>query len=163
MTRINLVHPSDLADQHLFSEWREIKRIVPAALRSLKSQSIFEIHEKICSHYTLNIGHVIFFYDKLLFLKNRFNILTDECYQRGFNITPFVFENEDYTQVYNRVGQVSWKPTKADIQVNIDRISQRLNERPDWYRYYGDVYSPDFFIDRYNQQLLIDTLDSTVV
>lgn len=160
MTRINLVHPSDLADQHLFAEWREIKMIVPAALRSMKAQPVAKIYEKICPQYTLNTGHVTFFYDKLFFLKNRFDILTDECHQRGFDISPFNFETEDYIRVFNYIGQKDWTPTKADIQVNIDRIAQRLNERPDWYRYYGDVYSPDFFIDRYNQRLLIDTLSA---
>ena len=158
MTRINLVRVEDLADQHLFAEWREIKMIVPAALRSLNARTANEILKSIPSVYTLNTGHVTFFYTKLYFLKNRFDKLTDELLQRGFDITPFDFETDDYSFVHNRIGQEFWWPTKRDIQVNIDRISQRLNERPSWYRYYGDVYSPDFFIDRYNQQLLFDTI-----
>lgn len=158
MTRINLVHPSDLADQHLFAEWREIKMIVPAARRSLKTQHVSKVVEKIGPQYTLNTGHVTFFYNKLPFLKDRFSILTDELLQRRFDITPFDFETSDYTSVWLQISQVEWQPTKKDIQVNIDRIAQRLNERPDWYRYYGDVYSPDFFIDRYNQRLLVDML-----
>jgi deoxyribonuclease (pyrimidine dimer) len=158
MTRINLVRPEDLADQHLFAEWREIKMVVPAAKRSLQAQPISKIYEKICPHYTLNTGHVTFFYNKLSFLKTRFDLLTAELYQRGFDITPFDFETLDYSFVYQRLGQRVWTPTKRDIQVNIDRIALRLNERPDWYRYYGDVYAPDFFIDRYNQQLLFDVV-----
>jgi deoxyribonuclease (pyrimidine dimer) len=158
MTRINLVRVEDLADQHLFAEWREIKMIVPAALRSLNARTANEILKSIPSVYTLNIGHVTFFYDKLPFLRNRFEELTDEVLQRGFKITPFDFVTADYDQVHHRLGGKSWSPTKQDIQVNIDRIAQRLNERPSWYRYYGDVYSPDFFIDRYNQQLLFDTI-----
>lgn len=158
MTRINLVRPEDLADQHLFAEWREIKMIAPAAKRSLNSQPISKVVEKISPQYTLNTGHVTFFYNKLPFLKERFGRLTDELLQRGFDITPFDFETPDYTNVWLQISQSKWQPTKADMQVNIDRIAQRLNERPDWYRYYGDVYSPDFFIDRYNQQLLVDTL-----
>lgn len=158
MTRINLVRPEDLADQHLFAEWREIKMIVPAAKRSLQTQTLTKVCGKIGPKYTLNAGHVTFFYNKLPFLKGRFGKLTDELLQRGFDITPFDFETPDYTNVWLRISQTTWQPTKADIQVNIERIAQRLNERPDWYRYYGDVYSPDFFIDRYNQQLLVDTL-----
>ena len=158
MTRINLVRPEDLADQHLFAEWREIKMVVPAAKRSLQTQQVFKIYEKICPHYTLNTGHVMFFYNKLSFLKTRFDLLTAELHQRGFDITPFDFETIDYSFVYQRLGQRVWTPTKRDIQVNIERIALRLNERPDWYRYYGDVYAPDFFIDRYNQQLLFDVV-----
>jgi len=158
MTRINLVRVEDLADQHLFAEWREIKMIVPAAKRSLHAQPVAKIYEKICPQYTLNTGHVTFFYNKLAFLKARFDLLTVECYQRGFDITPFEFRTDDYYFVYGSIGQKDWQPTKRDVQVNVERVSQRLNEKPNWYRYYGDVYSPDFFIDRYNQQLLFDTI-----
>lgn len=160
MTRINLVRVEDLADQHLFAEWREIKMIAPAAKRSLQTQSVETIIEKISPKYTLNAGHVTFFYNKLPFLKQRFNDLTNELHQRGFNIAPFDFETIDYTLVWLRITQMNWRPTKEDMQVNIDRIAQRLNERPGWYRYYGDVYAPDFFIDRYNQQLLVDAIAS---
>ena len=158
MTRINLVHVRDLADQHLFAEWREIKMIVPAAIRSLRANSPVGVLKAIGDEYTLNKGHVTFFYNKLPFLKNRFNELTNELHQRSFNITPFDFETPDYTRVWLQITQRKWQPTKRDIQINIDRISQRLNERPNWYRYYGDVYAPDFFIDRYTQQLLVDTI-----
>lgn len=158
MTRINLVRPEDLADQHLFAEWREIKMIVPAAKRSLATQSASKIYGKISPHYTLNTGHVTFFYDKLQFLSNRFGDLTDELLQRGFDIAPFLFGNDDFDFVWNKIEQVIWHPTKKDVRVNIDRIAQRLNERPTWYRYYGDVYAPDFFIDRYNSQLLVDAI-----
>lgn len=158
MTRINLVNVKDLADQHLFAEWREIKMVVPAAKKSLLAKPVIKIYEKICPHYTLNIGHVTFFYNKLPFLHSRFNMLTEELLQRNFNIAQFDFETEDYNFVWDRIGQILWYPTQRDIQVNIDRISQRLNERPNWYRYYGDIYSPDFFIDRYNQQLLFDIM-----
>jgi len=158
MTRINLVYAKDLADQHLFAEWREIKMIAPAAKRSLLAKPAAKIYEKICPHYTLNTGHVTFFYNKLLFLKDRFDKLTFELHQRGFNITPFEFITDDYIFVAGRLQQKVWTPTKRDIQVNIDRIAQRLNEKPTWYRYHGDVYPPDFFIDRYNQQLLFDTI-----
>lgn len=158
MTRINLVYAKDLADQHLFAEWREIKMIVPAAKKSLLAKPVVKIYENISPRYTLNTGHVTFFYNKLPFLKTRFDELTTECLQRGIDITHFNFNTEDYNFVWDRIGQIEWEPTKRDIQVNIDRISQRLNEKPNWYRYYGDVYSPDFFIDRYNQQLLFDTI-----
>lgn len=158
MTRINLVRVEDLADQHLFAEWREIKMIAPAAKRSLLAKPIVKIVEKISPQYTLNTGHVTFFYNKLPFLRNRFKELTEELQQRNFDISPFDFETADYTFVYLRLSQITWHPTKRDIQVNVDRIAQRLNEKPTWYRYYGDVYAPDFFIDRYNQQLLFDTI-----
>ena len=52
MTRINIIPVSELYDQHLIAEYREIT-MVPAALdRTLKS--------KIAQQYTLNKGHVYF-------------------------------------------------------------------------------------------------------
>ena len=158
MTRINLVYVKDLADQHLFAEWREIKMIAPAAKRSLLARPIAAIQESILPQYTLNTGHVTFFYNKLPFLLERYKSLDAECRQRGFDISSHNFYTHDYYFVYGRIGQIDWEPTKQDIRVNIDRIAQRLNEKPTWYRYYGDVYAPDFFIDRYNQQLLFDTI-----
>ena len=69
MTRINLVSPEELTDQHLMAEWREIK-MVPAALRrSLRTQSTQAVLKKIPSAFTLNKGHVTFFYNKIDYLK----------------------------------------------------------------------------------------------
>lgn len=158
MTRINLVYVKDLADQHLFAEWREIKMVIPAAKRSFASKNFLQIVEKICPVYTLNTGHVTFFYNKLPFLKKRYDELTEELHQRSFDISDFNFVNDDYRYIEQKLLQIDWTPTNRDIKVNIDRIAERLNERPDWYRYYGDVYSPDFFIDRYQQQLVVDTI-----
>ena len=78
MTRINLVPAENLADQHLFAEWREIK-MVPAALRrSLRTKTIQSILKSVPSRYTLNTGHVTFFYNKMKFLTDRYEILSNE-------------------------------------------------------------------------------------
>jgi len=158
MTRINLVRPEDLADQHLFAEWREIKMIAPSLARSLNGKSANEVIRKIPSTYTLNTGHVMFFYDKLPFLDERFKNLTAELLQRQYDIPSFNFHTDHFKNGYNSIPQWDWTPTKADIQLNIDRISERLHQRPTWYRYYGEIMTPEFFIDRYNQQLLVDTI-----
>ena len=151
MTRVNLVKVEDLADQHLHAERREIRMVVPAAKRSLRSQTSAEIYDKICPHYTLNAGHVTFFYNKLNFLRYRFEKLTNELYQRGYNISPVEFVVEDYKFVYDAIPQIRWEPNKSEIQTNVGRITERLNQRPNWYRYYGVVKSPEFFIERYKR------------
>ena len=87
MTRINLVPVQDLADQHLFAEWREIK-MVPAALRrSLKTRNIGDILAGVPKRYTLNKGHVTFFFNKMLFLYDRYCELTEELDDRGYKLT----------------------------------------------------------------------------
>ena len=60
MTRINIIPVSELYDQHLIAEYREIT-MVPAALnRTLKSKIGLD-KNKISQQYTLNKGHVYFF------------------------------------------------------------------------------------------------------
>ena len=144
MTRINLVNVADLADQHAFSEWREIKMIPPALTRSLKTKSQKEVLSSIPRKYTLNTGHVSFFYDKMQFLHRRYIELTEELKNRDYNISE-----HDPDLIFLSGSPVEflkdWEPTKDDIQVSVERIVQRLNERPDWYRHWGRVISPTYF------------------
>lgn len=84
MTRINVsVPPANLTDKHLIAEHREIVRI-PNCIRkgryNLDGQPVY---------FTLGKGHVKFFYDKLLYLKNRYEKIYDECKRRGFKVTYF--------------------------------------------------------------------------
>lgn len=92
MTRINSdLDPKILTRMHLLAELREIT-MVPAALRrSLRTKSPNRILQSIPEKFTLNKGHVTFFYNKLGFLKKRFTKLTDEMKNRGY--TP------DYSRI----------------------------------------------------------------
>ena len=80
MTRINLVPPAELCDQHLLAEHRELTRIPNAVAKGkyhLKGQP---------AEYKLGEGHVRFFFNKLTFLKKRYDALHAECKARGFNV-----------------------------------------------------------------------------
>lgn len=73
MTRINLVPPAELCDQHLLAEHRELTRIPNAVAKgrfALRGQP---------ADYVLGTGHVRFFFDKLAFLKTRYDALHAEC------------------------------------------------------------------------------------
>jgi deoxyribonuclease (pyrimidine dimer) len=84
MTRINVsVPPKELSTKHLIAEHRELKRI-PNTIRSGKA-----VIKDIPPKFTLGKGHVKFFYDKLLFLKNRYEELYAECISRGFKVTYY--------------------------------------------------------------------------
>ena len=76
MTRINSdLDPKRLKRMHLVAELREIT-MVPAALRrSIQARKADDIQKNIPKDFTLNKGHVTFFYDKLKFLIKRFNKL----------------------------------------------------------------------------------------
>lgn len=66
MTRINLVVPKELTDQHLKAEIRELPRIFSLVLKSKKELI------NIPKSYKLGIGHVKFFYNKIKWLHHRF-------------------------------------------------------------------------------------------
>ena len=77
MTRINIIPPKKLYDQHLIAEYREITMIPAALNRTLNSKSGL-ILSKIPEKYTLNRGHVYFFYNKGLYLNKRYEKLIEE-------------------------------------------------------------------------------------
>jgi len=84
MTRINIsVPPKELSTKHLIAEHRELKRI-PNAIRNGKA-----VVNNIPDKFTLGKGHVKFFYNKLLFLKKRYEELYQECINRGFKVTYY--------------------------------------------------------------------------
>ena len=83
MTRINLIHPSELCDKHLMAEMHEIMRI-PNAVYKGKMQTDYPDAPKV---YTLGAGHVKFFVNKLQFLHKRHQELYNELLYREFNVT----------------------------------------------------------------------------
>ena len=71
MTRINIIEPSELTDQHLIAEYREIFMVGGSLRRTLKSKSGY-MESKVPKKFTLNNGHVYFFYNKGKYLHNRY-------------------------------------------------------------------------------------------
>ena len=130
MTRINIISPSELTDQHLIAEYREIT-MVPAALsRTLRSKAGFNPN-RINKTYTLNAGHVYFFYDKGLYLNKRYVELVEEMESRGFNVDHTrKFPKEVFPkELYN-----DWMPTLDDQKIIRKRIEEKIAMKPNWYR-----------------------------
>ena len=75
MTRINLVPPQELMDQHLFAEFREIKMVPKSLARSIAARGVQGVLKRIPPRFTLNTGHVSFFYDKGAYLVERYALL----------------------------------------------------------------------------------------
>ena len=146
MTRINLVPVEYLADQHISAERREIK-MVPAALRrSLKTRKIGDILSNISPRYTLNAGHVKFFYPRMKFLTERYKLLTAELLARQYNLSNPSDDFSVFTQgLPAEFNQVNWAPDKAEIAINVERILLRINEKPNWYKHLGEKLSADFY------------------
>ena len=131
MTRINIIPVSELHDQHLIAEYREIT-MVPAALKRTLNSKVGLLREKISKHFTLNSGHVYCFYDKGLYLDKRYTEIVNEMKSRGFNpdstrVFPIqIFKDNN---LYN-----DWTPMIEEQKLIRQRIQERINSKPDWYR-----------------------------
>lgn len=131
MTRINSdIDPKKLKRMHLVAELREIT-MVPASLRrSLQTRKPKDIRLGIPSEFTLNKGHVTFFYDKLGFLIKRFNRLADEMERRGYKPDRkrvVAFDGFD-KQWYG-----DWESNDTADSIVMERINFRISQKPHLY------------------------------
>lgn len=116
MTRINSgISVGSLMDSHLFSEYRELKRI-PNTITSGKA-----VVKNIPKTFSLNKGHVKFYYPRLKYLHKRSNALYQELLKRGYNV-------EDYSSCFKSLPPElynDWDDTEAK-PILVERISERL-------------------------------------
>lgn len=111
MTRVNCVPVEELCREHLIAEYKEISRISRAARPNPDAPK----------SYTMGKGHVIFFYDKGAWLKNRYeNELVPEMLRRGYEVNyP---EYREHPPGLNN----DWEPTPEAIAISRARIAERL-------------------------------------
>lgn len=117
MTRINCgVLPQDLSRQHLLAEHREIVRI-PNVIANGKAKI-----ENIPSTFRLGKGHVKFFYDKIGYLRRRYEDIHKECLARGFDV-------QNYISAFNRITDKKllndYEPSINDIEIVYERLVER--------------------------------------
>lgn len=130
MTRINVIDPNDLTDQHLMAEYRELPMIMGSLRRSLKSKRGVDVGS-IPSSYTLNTGHVRHFYNKGKWLQRRYFSLIAELRQRGYAVDP-ESRGVDWS-VFGEKLFLDWQPTPRDCVVNLERILARVMQKPTFY------------------------------
>ena len=159
MTRINIVPPQELMDQHLFAEFREIKMVPKSLRRSLRAawqrefdkndMSSFDeqraklavgtVLKKIPPAYTLNTGHVSFFYDKGAYLVDRYAELKAELRDRGINFNEDSLLDPD--GVFRDLAEYgffkNYEPTPEALALVRQRIAEKIALKPSWYRYRG--------------------------
>ena len=130
MTRINIIPPTELMDQHLMAEFREILHVPKSLQRTLRSKAGFQ-KSRISKTYTLNTGHVYFFYNKGSYLQKRYEQVKEELLLRGFNIDPNKrFPIEDFPVELRN----DWMPTLKEQEIIRERIALRISDKPHWYR-----------------------------
>lgn len=133
MTRINLISPEELTDQHLMREYQELPRIVGLVRKAIhrgKKPSDF----KIAHDYILGSGHVTFFYNKLEFLRKRQLSLIAELLVREYKIVHQ--EGLDLYDIPNEwIGD--YIPTNNGLMLSRERIREKILMKPHWYKYKG--------------------------
>lgn len=136
MTRINVgIHPKYLVDQHLIAEIKEIPQLLGQLTRSLACGTATNLPTR----FTLGKGHVKFFYNKLSYLDNRFNVLREEANKRGFNINASID-----LSAYPSWCKNDYVEQPVDEFILIDRISSKLKSKPNFYRYNKKQNIPTF-------------------
>jgi len=129
MTRINLIPPVELYDQHLIAEYKEILQLCGSLRKTLGSKKGFD-PSKIPSNFTLNTGHVYFFYNKGLYLHKRFDLVKTEVIRRGFNADKEFPKDIWPVELYN-----DWQPDDEAFRIIRERINSKIAMKPDWYKY----------------------------
>jgi len=142
MTRVNTVDLDDLADQHLMAEYSEIPMVPGIMRRSLKSKKGFDIG-RIPEKYTLNGGHIFFFYNKGKFCHERYLRVIEALKKRNYNIKP-EDRNIDWDLFKRNSFYNDWEPDDHAHKVNVERILQRISLKPEWYRYKGGPLPKDY-------------------
>lgn len=121
MTRINVVPVHELSTKHLVAEYREITRLPNNLRKSLnRKNKPFSLNE-IPDRYVLGKGHVKFFYNKMQFLKQRFEQLVNEMIKRGYN--PTYRDSSIFNSEEEYFG--NYIPTKQALWLNRKRIEER--------------------------------------
>ena len=129
MTRINVVDPVVLTDQHLMAEYRELPMVMGSLRRSLSSKNGLP---KIPDKYTLNAGHVTFFYNKGAWLKRRYAALVEELVSRGYNLDQS--RVADFS-IFSKFLDNDWSADTDAVNINSARITERILSKLHWYKY----------------------------
>lgn len=134
------INPLYLSDQHLIAESVELTMIV-GYLKRVN----FEPRSEVPSNFVLGKGHIVFFSDKLLYIKNRLEIINREMVRRTFKPNTYINLDEIPAHLHN-----DWKPSAKDTVLVRARIEEKINakETPMFWRYVGCYLDTNVLIDR---------------
>ena len=133
MTRINTVPPKALTDQHLLGEYNEIRRPINLAIKRYSKEGN-RIHQNIPNTYQLRAGHVTFFYNKLQYIKDRFEAIKREMKARGWSANGIIDADIPDELLGN------WQPDLNSNKILKERLVERILNDPKGlakWRYYG--------------------------
>ncbi|GAY26360.1 hypothetical protein ATG_15630 [Desulfurococcaceae archaeon AG1] len=139
MVRVNLIDPLYLTDQHLIAEYNEILMLI-AYLRRYPLDR--DDPARIPQRFTLGKGHMVFFKNKVLYLKRRHDSLREEMTRRGFKANKTLSTEGFPPSMLN-----DWHPDEDDVRVVKARIIEKIRAKPWFYTYYRRRLSLEELID----------------
>lgn len=130
MTRINIIPAEMLTDEHLRGEYKEITRVF--SLSRAHFESTGQMRPKDApERYKLGKGHVKFFYDKLLWLAQRYRKLYELMKARGYNPDDELFESiseQAAKFIMDNYESLEWPQfSPEEYYANMARIVRRSN------------------------------------
>ncbi len=134
MVRVNLIPPKNLSDQHLIAEYNEILMLLGYVKKHPK---LGEIPKK----YALGKGHIIFFKNKLKYLKKRHEQIKKEMKKRGFKAEKTVSIGR-----FSKEMQKDWRPSQKDKEIIKKRLIERVKLKPELHKYYRKKKPKSFLI-----------------
>lgn len=125
MTRINLISPMELSDQHLIAEYRELPRCIKQNIDTSDAPEI----------YCLGKGHMKWAKKHSLFLLFRYYEILKEMEYRGFRAKHTFKELLDEFHKDMKSTFLDYAPTDRDIELSRERITEKINQKPAFYRW----------------------------
>ena len=126
MTRVNTICPTDLTNEWLQAECREMVRIPNELIKHPNRLNL----KKIPTEYTLNKGHVLFFRNKLGYLLSRQKVIIAEMNRRGLKVNEhWVIDESKFTPVMKMFCMSDYTPTIKANRINIERLNERFTLR----------------------------------
>lgn len=122
MTRINVIPVSELSDQHLIAEYRELPRVLKQNINITDAPHV----------YCLGHGHMKWAKRHSIFTARRYGQILREMHHRGFKTNYTDSGPELFTP---QLRDYDYDPTGPDIELNRQRIREKFNMKPDWYRW----------------------------
>lgn len=137
MTRINAsLNPKYLTDEQILAEHRGIKRIPWFLSRALYLNCERTVLDSVPESFILKEGHIKFFYDKQEFLVKRYQLIYQECLNRGFNVIDLSGSWDKVRSLAPRFWQ-DWEPTDEDNEEVLERIKFKIcKSKKEYFHYY---------------------------
>ena len=139
------VNPEILADQWVIAESVELLMI-----GGMLRKNNYQPKSPIPPNFRLGTGHMLFWVNKMKYLKRRHEEVNKEMRRRGFNPTTKEINLEEFPTEYCN----DWEPSQRDTDILRERLVWKLNNKPNIWRYERKYVDIAGIIDKLNSSEL---------